>query len=210
MGSWPDAKVFRYDGDNNWLDVGQPGAEKEAMAAAVYNGQYYVGTLPLAAGVPLRRTRQLVPDRTTRRHSRCLVPPRLDHGGLPRQTVLRHAPLGTGAVAARSRHQRHPRPRACRTAGSTWRWSRGATSSRSTWEASRRRHRPSSRPQTTISQSNAPCRSGSGGTILQRQPERRQALRPRPDRGRSRRARGEALRRVAPTLRYSANSTPEG
>lgn len=48
VGSWPDAKVFRYEGDNNWLDVGTPGVERETMAAAIYNGQYYVGTLPLA------------------------------------------------------------------------------------------------------------------------------------------------------------------
>jgi hypothetical protein len=48
VGTWPEGKVYRYDGDNDWADCGRLGEEKEVMGTAIYNGKMYAGTLPLA------------------------------------------------------------------------------------------------------------------------------------------------------------------
>ncbi len=48
VGTWPNGKVFRLDGDRRWTDVGRLGDEKEVMGMALYNGKLYAGTLPLA------------------------------------------------------------------------------------------------------------------------------------------------------------------
>jgi hypothetical protein len=48
VGTWPNGKVFRLDGERRWTDVGRLGEEKEVMGMALYNGKLYAGTLPLA------------------------------------------------------------------------------------------------------------------------------------------------------------------
>jgi Concanavalin A-like lectin/glucanases superfamily len=48
VGTWATGKVFRYEEDNRWTDVGRLGEELEVMGMAVHNGQLFAGTLPLA------------------------------------------------------------------------------------------------------------------------------------------------------------------
>lgn len=48
VSTWPTGKVYRLDGDGNWIDCGRLGEETEVMAMSVYNGSFYAGTLPLA------------------------------------------------------------------------------------------------------------------------------------------------------------------
>lgn len=48
VSTWPEARVFRYEQDNEWTDVGRLGQELEVMGMAVYNGKLYAGTLPLS------------------------------------------------------------------------------------------------------------------------------------------------------------------
>ncbi len=51
VGTWPKARVFRFDGKENnhvWNDTGRLGDELEVMGMAVYNGKLYAGSLPLA------------------------------------------------------------------------------------------------------------------------------------------------------------------
>ena len=48
VSTWPEARVFRYENDDEWTDVGRLGQEMEVMGMAVYNGKMYAGTLPLA------------------------------------------------------------------------------------------------------------------------------------------------------------------
>lgn len=48
VSEWPQAHVFRYRGDFDWVDTGKLGQELEAMPLLVYNGRMYGGTLPLA------------------------------------------------------------------------------------------------------------------------------------------------------------------
>ncbi|MSR56451.1 MAG: LamG domain-containing protein [Planctomycetaceae bacterium] len=48
VGTWATGKVFRYQGDNDWADVGRLGEELEVMGMIVHNGQLFAGTLPLA------------------------------------------------------------------------------------------------------------------------------------------------------------------
>ena len=47
-GTWPEGRVFRYDGGETWTDCGRLGEEQEVMGMAAYNGKLYAGTLPLA------------------------------------------------------------------------------------------------------------------------------------------------------------------
>ena len=46
VSEWPNAKVYRFGGPNNWIFAGRAGEENETMPLAVYNGKMYVGTLP--------------------------------------------------------------------------------------------------------------------------------------------------------------------
>lgn len=46
IGYWPEARMFRYEGGQDWSDLGLMGAEKESMAVSVFNGNLYAGTLP--------------------------------------------------------------------------------------------------------------------------------------------------------------------
>ncbi len=48
VGTWRTGRVFRYQGDNDWKDMGRLGAELEVMGMLVHNGKLYGGTLPLA------------------------------------------------------------------------------------------------------------------------------------------------------------------
>lgn len=48
VSEWPNASVFRWGGDKQWLFAGRLGDELEAMPLMVYNGKMYGGTLPLA------------------------------------------------------------------------------------------------------------------------------------------------------------------
>lgn len=48
VSEWPNASVFRWGGDKQWLFSGRLGNELEAMPLMVYNGKMYGGTLPLA------------------------------------------------------------------------------------------------------------------------------------------------------------------
>lgn len=46
-GTWPEGKVYRYEGDDNWVSTGRLGEEQEIMGATVYNGKLYAGSLPM-------------------------------------------------------------------------------------------------------------------------------------------------------------------
>ena len=46
VGTWPEGKVFRYEGGDEWTDTGRLGSEMEVMGMAVHNGKLYAGTLP--------------------------------------------------------------------------------------------------------------------------------------------------------------------
>jgi hypothetical protein len=46
-GTWPEGKVYRYEGDDHWVSTGRLGEEQEIMGAAVYNGKLYAGSLPM-------------------------------------------------------------------------------------------------------------------------------------------------------------------
>ena len=46
--TWPTGRVYRFDGINQWSNVGRLGNEREVMAIITYNGQMLGGTLPLA------------------------------------------------------------------------------------------------------------------------------------------------------------------
>jgi hypothetical protein len=48
VATWRTGRVFKYRGDNDWLDCGRLGEELEVMGMAVHNGQLYAGTLPSA------------------------------------------------------------------------------------------------------------------------------------------------------------------
>jgi hypothetical protein len=48
-GTWRTGRVFRYESDDNWTDVGRLDEEWEVMGMASFNGQLYAGSLPLAA-----------------------------------------------------------------------------------------------------------------------------------------------------------------
>ena len=48
VGTWPNGRVYRLDGERTWADVGRLGKELEVMGMAVHNGKLYAGTLPLA------------------------------------------------------------------------------------------------------------------------------------------------------------------
>ena len=47
VGTWPEARVFRWNQQDEWIDMGRLGEELEVMGMAVYNGKLYAGTLPL-------------------------------------------------------------------------------------------------------------------------------------------------------------------
>jgi hypothetical protein len=47
VGTWPEARVFRWNQQGEWIDLGRLGEELEVMGMAVYNGKLYAGTLPL-------------------------------------------------------------------------------------------------------------------------------------------------------------------
>jgi len=47
-GTWPEGKVYRYDGGKNWQSTGRLGEEQEIMGSNHYNGKLYAGSLPLA------------------------------------------------------------------------------------------------------------------------------------------------------------------
>jgi hypothetical protein len=48
VATWRTGRVYRYRGDNDWLDRGRLGEELEVMGMAVHNGKLYAGTLPSA------------------------------------------------------------------------------------------------------------------------------------------------------------------
>jgi hypothetical protein len=48
VATWRTGRVFKYRGDNDWLDCGRLGEELEVMGMAVHNGKLYAGTLPSA------------------------------------------------------------------------------------------------------------------------------------------------------------------
>src|SRR5690606_33002404 len=48
VATWRSGRVFRFDGINQWKDVGRLGEELEVMGMVVHNGQLLAGTLPLA------------------------------------------------------------------------------------------------------------------------------------------------------------------
>lgn len=48
VSEWPNASVYRWGGDKQWLFAGRLGDERETMPLMVYNGKMYGGTLPLA------------------------------------------------------------------------------------------------------------------------------------------------------------------
>jgi hypothetical protein len=47
-GVWPEGKVFRYDGGEQWEDCGRLGDSSEVNALVVYNGKLYAGSIPRA------------------------------------------------------------------------------------------------------------------------------------------------------------------
>ncbi len=47
-GTWPEGKVYRYEGGKKWQSTGRLGEEQEIMASNHYNGKLYAGSLPLA------------------------------------------------------------------------------------------------------------------------------------------------------------------
>ena len=47
VGTWPEARVFRWAANGEWIDMGRLGEELEVMGMAVYNSTLYAGTLPL-------------------------------------------------------------------------------------------------------------------------------------------------------------------
>lgn len=47
-GTWPEGKVYRYDGGENWKSTGRLGEEQEIMGSNHYNGKLYAGSLPMA------------------------------------------------------------------------------------------------------------------------------------------------------------------
>ena len=49
VGTWPEAEVFRSEGEDEWarIGAGPVGYEREIMGMALYNGKVYVGTLPM-------------------------------------------------------------------------------------------------------------------------------------------------------------------
>jgi hypothetical protein len=48
IATWRTGRVYKYRGDNDWLDCGRLGEELEVMGMAVHNGKLYAGTLPSA------------------------------------------------------------------------------------------------------------------------------------------------------------------
>src|SRR5690606_33104255 len=48
VGTWPRGRVYRFEGNNDWTDVGRLGDELEVMGMLVHNGRLIAGTLPLA------------------------------------------------------------------------------------------------------------------------------------------------------------------
>jgi|694.fasta_scaffold07396_8 hypothetical protein len=48
VSEWPNAHVYRYRKELDWIDTGKLGQELEAMPLLIYNGKMYGGTLPLA------------------------------------------------------------------------------------------------------------------------------------------------------------------
>ena len=46
--TWASGRVYRFDGINQWTDVGRLGEELEVMGMLVHNGRLIAGTLPLA------------------------------------------------------------------------------------------------------------------------------------------------------------------
>lgn len=47
-GTWPEGKVYRYEGGKNWMSTGRLGEEQEIMGSNHYNGKLYAGSLPMA------------------------------------------------------------------------------------------------------------------------------------------------------------------
>jgi len=47
-GTWPEGKVYRYEGKENWVSTGRLGEEQEIMGSNHYNGKIYTGSLPMA------------------------------------------------------------------------------------------------------------------------------------------------------------------
>jgi hypothetical protein len=47
-GTWPEGKVFRYLGGQEWQDCGRLGDSIEVNALAVHNGKLYAGSIPRA------------------------------------------------------------------------------------------------------------------------------------------------------------------
>lgn len=47
-GTWPEGKVYRYEGGKKWQSTGRLGEEQEIMGSNHYNGKLYAGSLPLA------------------------------------------------------------------------------------------------------------------------------------------------------------------
>lgn len=47
-GTWPEGKVYRYQGGTKWKSTGRLGNEQEIMGSNHYNGKLYAGSLPMA------------------------------------------------------------------------------------------------------------------------------------------------------------------
>ena len=47
-GTWPEGKVYRYEGGTTWKSSGRLGEEQEIMGSNYYNGKLYAGSLPMA------------------------------------------------------------------------------------------------------------------------------------------------------------------
>ncbi|MFT4688041.1 MAG: hypothetical protein ACJASX_000705 [Limisphaerales bacterium] len=47
-GTWPEGKVYRYEGGTTWESTGRLGEEQEIMGSNHYNGKLYAGSLPMA------------------------------------------------------------------------------------------------------------------------------------------------------------------
>lgn len=47
-GTWPEGKVYRYEGGKKWTSTGRLGEEQEIMGSNHYNGKLYAGSLPMA------------------------------------------------------------------------------------------------------------------------------------------------------------------
>ncbi|MDF1746684.1 MAG: LamG domain-containing protein [Gimesia sp.] len=47
-GTWPEGKVYRYEGGTTWKSTGRLGNEQEIMGSNHYNGKLYAGSLPMA------------------------------------------------------------------------------------------------------------------------------------------------------------------